>query len=63
LFQEGRGDGIVCAPGELGDEINAFRVDGATSADSENDKAHVGIDVAVLVAARVSSDGKVGSEA
>jgi hypothetical protein len=47
----------------LGDEINAFSVDGATSADSENDKAHVGTNVAVLVAARVSSDGKVGSEA
>ena len=63
MFEEGRGDGIVCAPGELGDEINAFSIDGATSADSENDKAHVGTNVAVLVATRVSSDGQVGSEA
>jgi hypothetical protein len=62
LFKKGGGDGIVCAPGELGDEIDAFCVDGPASADSEDDKAHVGTKVAVLIAAGVSRDGKVGSE-
>ena len=63
LVEEGRRDGIIGAPGEMGDEIDALRVDGAARADRDDDEAHIGPDVAILVAPRVSSDGKVGRHA
>ena len=62
MVEKDGGDGIVCALGKLGDEIDAFSVDGPASADGEDDQALVGTNVAVLVAAGVSRDGKVGSE-
>jgi hypothetical protein len=63
LVEEGRRNGIIGAPGEMGDEIDALRVDGAARADRDDDEAHIGPDVAILVAPRVSSDGKVGRHA
>ena len=54
LVEKGRGDGIVGALGEVGDELDALGVDGPTRADRDDDEAHVGADVAVLVATRVS---------
>jgi hypothetical protein len=47
----------------VGNEINALRVDGAARADRDDDEAHIGSDVTILVAPRVSSDGKVGRHA
>jgi hypothetical protein len=47
----------------MGDEINALRVDGAARADRDDDETHVGPEVTILVAPRVSSDGKVGRHA
>jgi hypothetical protein len=64
LVEKGRRNGIISAPGEVGDEIDALRVDGAARADrDEHDEAHIGPDVTILVAPRVSSDGKVGRHA
>jgi hypothetical protein len=63
LVEKGRRNGIVGAPGEVGDEIDALRVDGAARADRDDDEAHIGPDVTILVAPRVSSDGKVGRHA
>jgi hypothetical protein len=51
LIKEGKGDGVVSALGKVRDEIDSLGVDSATRADSNDDQAHVGTDVPVLVAA------------
>ena len=51
LIKEGKGDGVVSALGKVRDEIDSLGVDSATRADSNNDQAHVGTDVPVLVTA------------
>ena len=63
LVKKGRGDGVVVALGELRDEIDALAVDGAARANRDDDKAHVGRDVTVLVAPRMSRDRKVSRQA
>ena len=63
LVEKGRRNGIIGAPGEVGNEVDAFSVDGAARADHDDDETHIGPDVAILVAPRVSSDGKVGRHA
>jgi hypothetical protein len=47
----------------VGNEVYAFSVDGAARADRDDDETHVGPEVTILVAPRVSSDGKVGRHA
>jgi hypothetical protein len=63
LVEKGRRNGIVGALGEVGYEVNALGVEGSARADRDDDKAHVGSEVTVLVATRVSGDGKVSRQA
>ena len=51
LIKEGKGDGVISALGKVRDEIDSLGVDSATRADSNDDQAHIGTNVPVLVAA------------
>ena len=62
LIKKGRGDGVISALSKVSDEGDSLRVEGSTRAYSDDYQAHVGSKVSVLVAARVSRNGKVGRE-
>jgi len=48
-MKKGRGNGVVRALGETRDEFDAFWVDGSTGTNSDDDEAHAGVKIAILL--------------
>jgi hypothetical protein len=61
--KKGRGNGVVRALGETRDEFDAFWIDGPTGTNSDDDEAHTGGKITVLMAARVRGNSQVSREA
>ena len=62
-MKKGRGNGVVRALGETRDEFDAFWIDGPTGTNSDDDEAHTGGKITVLMAARVRGNSQVSRKA
>jgi hypothetical protein len=61
--KKGRGNGVVRALGETRDEFDAFWIDGPTGTNSDDDEAHTGGKITILLTARARGDSQVSRKA
>jgi len=61
--KKGRGNGVVRALGETRDEFDAFWIDGPTGTHSNDDEAHAGGKITILLTARARGDSQVSRKA
>jgi hypothetical protein len=61
--KKGRGNGVVRALGETRDEFDAFWIDGPTGTHSDDDEAHAGGKITILLTARARGDSQVSRKA
>ena len=62
-MKKGRGNGVVRALGETRDEFDAFWIDGPTGTHSDDDEAHAGGKITILLTARARGDSQVSRKA
>ena len=62
-MKKGRGNGVVRALGETRDEFDAFWIDGPTGTNSDDDEAHPGGKIPILLTARARGDSQVSRKA
>ena len=62
-MKKGRGNGVVRALGETRDEFDAFWIDGPTGTHSDDDEAHTGGKITILLTARARGDSQVSRKA
>ena len=62
-MKKGRGNGVVRALGETRDEFDAFWIDGPTGTNSDDDEAHTGGKITILLTARARGDSQVSRKA